>query len=804
MITSLLTSLLRVTLFWYTAAMLVLFLGDPAWAEAAYTRLMDYPWIPDLELHGLATAPSVQWQLLAFWTAPMALLWLTSLGIGVLVAEIECQLSLHTQRKHLKPTGEYWGVGVDQRSLGQLPRATTPALVGQEVTLGGPGNAKRDNAARVELRGVMKDVIKMLTPVERQLAEELLQLLLQAPDHFAGLGHGVGLLEHTLNVVTEAATKVTPEFRMPFLAALSHDIGKLVTFQPDGQGGWKKKGLHSRESARILATMPAFQELPELHQRALLLAVKYDHAPSKMPEIRGDREACTMAMRIISSLAMADRKATADEKERNLERLQPEDLLWKDFIDFLREAPVVQRGKKGAANQVNNPPDSPYLYLYEAPWRDAAVRRLPGEVAAALDLTRRDAGKMAKYTRYLVERLRKEGLLLETYSTKDENGNPVEMTVSDTNPLWDIQSGTGEKAVVLRGILVLNAAELWKKLNYRISVKSPFPVQILAPNADTAGKVNDTPRANREEPRTPDVSDGLKLGDVENPETMNALGLTEESAVDAPKATKPKTRARGGFKPAVSSTVEDSVLGLAPSSIKKPVAPAVSAPIVAAVPPEPAPVVDDANLTEQELQELAEMAAELAAATSGESEPAEELATSTAADNAMAYLALTSAAAADTTTEPVASDEASSEELNTPAKVSSEPLASTEATKKMMPQRAPEQKRKVDAAKPNQSPEGSATATAGSLTKPPVKKTEAEGETSDAEGLSRAERRMGLAVADAAAVEKYPNLAVGDKYYTAESPSVKEGRTKLGGRYKGDQPVSPDSGPRRMRRRLTS
>ncbi|KVP96411.1 hypothetical protein WJ97_11005 [Burkholderia ubonensis] len=808
MITSLSTSLMRVTLFWYIVGALVLFVGDPAWAEALYQRLMVYPWIPVLEMHGLGTAAAVQWRLLVYWTVPMLMLWGVSMGIGALVAEVKCQLGLRKQRLNLKPTGTFWNVTVPAYSLGALPRATTPKLSGQSVTLGGVGAAaKGKNAARVELQGAMKEAVKMLTPAERQLAEELLQLLLQAPDHYAGLGHGVGLLEHTLNVVTEAAAKVTPEFRMPLLAALSHDIGKLITFQPDGKGGWKRKGLHSRESARIIATLPAFQELPELHQRALLLAVKYDHAPNKMPELRGEREACTLAMRTISALSQADRKATADEKERHLERLQPEDLLWKDFVDFLREAPVVQRGKKGVANQVNNPPDSPYLFLYEAPWRDAAVRRLPAEVAAALDLTRRDAGKMAKYTRILVERLRKEGLLVETYSAKDTDGAPHELKVSDTNPLWDIQSGTGEKAVVLRGILVLKADDLWKKLNYRISVKSPFPVQILAPNADADGRVNEAPRANREEPRTPDVSDGLKLADVDSTDAMAALGLTSEPADDVAKASKPKTRARGGFRSApVSTPADDAMFGLKTEAdaAKEPApAPAVQEPAAA-----PAAPTDQGEVLDQE---ALEMMAELAAAMGGEAPaevPVEEGSSSMALDNALAYLTLGDAdqPAAEASDAVVAEDvtedpESDARGSSPPASVEPEAAAPVADAKPAKPMSAP-----AKPAKDDKSKDAAKQPAAEKAENAPAPAVDTTAE-SPAE-LSRAEKREGLAIADAAAVAQYPGLKLGDKYYTEHSRAVQAGLKKPGSRYKGDNREKAldltEGGPRRGRRRLTS
>src|SRR5690606_2726085 len=105
-------------------------------------------------------------------------------------------------------------------------------------------------------------------------------------------------------------------------------------------------------------------------------------------------------------------------------------------VHFLREAPVAQRGKPGGSNQINNPHGSEFLYIYEAPWRDAAIKRLPEEVAAALDLTRRDTGRLAKYTKILAERLRREGLLVEEYTS----ANGEVMRAPESNPLWDIKS----------------------------------------------------------------------------------------------------------------------------------------------------------------------------------------------------------------------------------------------------------------------------------------------------------------------------------------------------------------------------
>ena len=751
MITSLVTALSRVTLFWYVLGMLILFLGDPGWAERAYARLSLYPFVPEFEMTGLTSAAKVQGHLLMYWTIPLLVVWVGSLLVGVVLSEVRCRAGLKKQVVTLQPSGSFWGVMVPHYSLGALPMATTPKLQGDPVKFTGaeaidPAHRiswrrRIRSATPIHVQGTIQRAVQFLSPAERALCEELIQLLLGAPDHFAGLGHGVGLLEHTLNVSAEAAAKCTEEFRLPLLAALAHDVGKLVTFQPDGKGGWVRKGLHSRESGRILATLPSFQELPELHQRALILAVKHDHAPSKMPILRGEREATQLAMRIINALSAADKSATAAEKERHLERIQPEDLLWQDFITFLREAPVVQRGKKGAANQVNNPPDSPYLFIYEAPWRDEAVRRLPPEVAAALDLTRRDPGKLAKYTRILVSRLRKEGLLVEEFG---------EHQVSADNPLWDIQSGVGEKAVVLRGIIVLKADALWKLVNYRLSVKSPFPVQILAPNADADGSVRNAPSAKRDLPPMPDVSDGLKL-DADSPGALNALGLVDDPS--ASPEVKPKLRKRA-FKEEPRANAADAVFGLAAAtpSTTEPTAQAGPAQPVAMpeTPPETLDVGADASVEAQMDEELG-MAL---ASSSTEEAPAEE--NHSLASALSLFATLTPPESPDSAAEATTGvqDEGRAQGAELPA----------EATDEELP----------EVAQPSAAP------TLGGL---------AAADQSALARLSRAEQREGLAIADESACQRYPWLAQGDKYYPESSKAVVSGRATAGQAYqagKGD------------------
>lgn len=814
MIANFYSPLLRVTLFWYILGALVLFFGLPEWAETRYQALSVLPWVPELELDGLETAATVQWTILAYWTLPVFLLWAVCLAFGAGLVEFRYRNSVKEREFRLLPRGKFWGVYIFHKSLGTLPPATTPSLSGRKVAFDTPGSAAPKTARKVTVEGSVKEALKMLSPAERMLCEELLQVLVTDPDHFAGLGHGVGLLEHTLNVTAEAAAKCTPEFRLPLVAALAHDIGKLITFQPDGNGGWIRRGLHSRESARILATLPSFQELPEPHQRGLILAVKYDHAPNKMPDLRGDREASMLAMRIISALSSADKSATAAEKERNLVKLQPEDLLWKDFVDNLRDAPVVQLGKKGGSNQVNNPADSPFLFLYEAQWRDEAICRLPEEVAAALDLTRRDVGKLAKYTRILTERLRKEGLLVEEHLVTKDGANEL-LKTAEGNPLWDIQSGRGEKAVVMRGILVLRAEDLWKKLNYRISTKSPYPVSLLAPNASLDGKVNQAPQANREMPGVPEVSDGMKL----SADSLTTLGLEAPSTQGASAPAKPKSRGRGAFRAPATDSTQDAMLGFSGQSAPprvgpvlgpEPPAPPAPAPAPAVVPvaAEPAAIVVEASEDEANWDDATY--AEMEAMIYGEGEAGVPADTQPDSGDAMASaLAFLQSSGVVPVSEPA-------EAAAPPVAQSPEP-AMLAAPAEVMPQNPSDNVPGLDS---GSRPARARPSPAAQRTKPAQQATPAaqidalvesvQPATTDrapAVELSRAEKREGLAIADETAVAKYPSLTLGDKFYTEESGAVKEGLRKPGARYKGDSRDRAldlsEAGPRRRVRRAT-
>jgi len=142
--------------------------------------------------------------------------------------------------------------------------------------------------------------------------------LAASPDHPATVaerGHAdLSLFKHSLGVV-EAMMDVAPSWQyygrrkrngeiviplsdpnLPFhsfaaddpllpLAALAHDIGKLMSYQRGEDGQFIEiRPTHGPEGAKILRGMPAVRQIPFADWTALLFAVELYHHPGQMPQ----------------------------------------------------------------------------------------------------------------------------------------------------------------------------------------------------------------------------------------------------------------------------------------------------------------------------------------------------------------------------------------------------------------------------------------------------------------------------------------------------------------------------------------
>ena len=614
MITSLFVSFVRVVLAWYVIGLLILFLGDPSWAQSSYLALARYPLVPQFLAGGLSTAAKVQITLLGYWTLPLLVLVVLQLIFSRAWMSWHIHAMKQDEKMRLTASGSFSGVSVASYSIGTLPLPTVPfahsdpiVFVNEELSLRKPAGQKR--AIEIQVSPDVAQLLKGCPDAEVQVCAELVQLMGEHPGHYAGAGHGVDLLEHTFNVAEEALTRCTSDFRLPFIAAFAHDIGKLLTFRKDEAGGWTRVGLHSREGARILSALPSFPSLPLIDQRALILALKHGHNSHNIPVLGGDEAATVLAQRILYSLSAADKSATAAEKDRNLEKLQPQDLLWQDFTQNLRNAPVVQRGKKGGSNQLNIPLGSPYVYIYEAPWRESAVTRLPEEIAAVLDLHRRDNGKIAKYTKILLERLEQEGLLV-----KEHEG----MKTPEDNPLWNISSGMPGKdqdtATRMNGVIVVHAKRLWEAINAKHPHSSDFIVQILCPNADGLGNMAGPREDARNIPQladkmslqlSPDVANKTSAKPVNDLAVMDRIDdkkaseiglLPKDSLAELHQTKRASRRYKDESDIAVPGTyaAPKEIVASTPGQAQKPMAGALPAAMPEAAIAKPAPVAANA------------------------------------------------------------------------------------------------------------------------------------------------------------------------------------------------------------------
>ena len=821
MITSLFTSSIRVLLAWYMLSLLVLFLGNPEWAQSFYISLARYPFVPQVEFKGLESAAEIQLNLLIYWTLPLLSFVFVQLFLSRAWMSVHIKKMKSDEVHRLDRTGEFSGVKVASYSIGPLAMPTVPLPAKKKIRFFNTnypiGPLKYDKKAiKLKVSDEVAIFLNTCTPDEILVCSELVQVLAEHPGHYAGAGHGVDLLEHTFNVAAEALKRCTPEFRLPFIAAFAHDIGKLITFRKDAAGEWERVGWHSREGARILAALPSFSALPISEQRALILTLKHGHKSYQLPTLAGDTQATLLAQRILYSVSAADKSATSAEKDRNLEKLKPQELLWQDFIKNIRTAPVVQRGPRGLSNQLNLPPGNPYVFIYESACREAAIKRLPEEVAAVLDLNRRNTGKIAKYTQILLDRLLQEGLLVTEIDG---------MTTPQSNPLWNIRSGLPNKdpdtGSRINGVIVVHAKLFWEKLNYKNSNVSDFIVQVECPNADQQGNISGPREDARNIPQIADkISLNLAPDEVNKTSDKASNGLSVMARLDDKKAAE-----IGLF---TSETAKDITVTKRPSrryetqtdsdipgtyfSPKEPPKTSVVAPLPSAahaISPAPSKAIQESASAlpanaEEENHPASSEALKLEAPidylglalglSSGDSVPSSSPADQKipAISNPLPHVNLPA--------ELSATFEISTDPLDIGSATFGDPYTTFEAQEAYEQSvhfaptsSAKEVETSILANKGNTGlsadplvsaasakPIGSSASLPSSV---PARVSASTHVTAPPVHLSSGEQSGGVAVADAAAISRFQQLKLGDKFYTSEAPVVKQGKKKEGSLY---------------------
>ena len=449
---TLLRSVIALTVFYSLAGMVAFYAMGPealqAWLEARGFWDADRGDINPANAASAATEAVVA-RVDAVWP------WLVGgMGVGTLIVLMVVLVGRVVRRYRAKSRGEFRGMDLTITSM------PTPDPV-------------KFKPIKAQLAG---DVPRHHLP----LIHQLLGYLQAHPDAYCGDGHGTTLLEHHLGVMDQAFEYEGADPLLP-LAAAAHDIGKTISHAKlDGE--WVRFSPHDKEGGRLLPKFPAWWELPDDERAILLLAVKYEHSPSKMPSTfpgltdKGLRRASTL----LQQLREIDGLTTRTEKSKVLESVDVEELA----IDaFLRVIPLVPYQVKGLAKGVKAAGFrvGDRLYLSEPMIREASLTKLGQGVAEALGGGYRAPGKTGQFTQILLKALHDRGwLVTEAEGVPEGSEASKTWTLPADQALWRVRSGIIE----FRGMIAVELPEEHHGLYPR---ETAYEVTVIGPLRTSAG-----------------------------------------------------------------------------------------------------------------------------------------------------------------------------------------------------------------------------------------------------------------------------------------------------------------------------
>jgi predicted HD phosphohydrolase len=445
----LLRNFLIVAGFWWTVAFLIFSFSDPSVNLMALKRIHSlFPFlIPSVPTHASAlNALSLQIASLKAWSLPV-------LGLTVFWAILGAGLStgwaswLRFKRKQRETAGkgDWRGVSI---TLGILPPLAALPRIEADLCFDEPEKAAEQAAEIAEAEGpALRTALQRLPQVNRDLIQEIIEVLAAHPEAYVGPGHQGTLLEHSVHVLegTLLREETAEEPLLP-VAAIAHDLGKIITFQKNSEGEWVRTGWHDKASARILATLPSWWRLPPDERLALDFAIRYDHSSRDMPFPKND-QIRRRALKLQGLLSQADRAATEAEKQAVLAELPLPDLAFQAFMDVLPTLPLHVAGHAPAKGvKAAGWKQGEFLFLLENQCRDRSMAMLSPEIAAALGGAFRPQHKLAPFTEHLLAGLAERQILVTEWE---------QQTVPADNALWNLKSGTKE----FKGVLILRITD---------------------------------------------------------------------------------------------------------------------------------------------------------------------------------------------------------------------------------------------------------------------------------------------------------------------------------------------------------
>lgn len=387
------------------------------------------------------------------WTAPILVMWALAIMLGCLLAGLKNRLDGENFTARVKKRPGFRGM---ESTLWEVPLPVIPTGKPVEISI-----------KSIELNAR-----------EQALLNAIMGVIAAHKDHFCGDGHGVGLLQHTVNVLKQTAKSPTATPNM-LLVSAAHDIGKITAFQySEEYEEWVRVKRHSDESARILGSLPEWRALPEKQREAIRLAVKFDHAPEKMPLVDNPKGTYELARSLISTTKKFDEAATAEEKQAIKETLGDlSEYAFQAFFDAIPRLLLHVRGTpKGS--QTCGLKTGRRLYLFEGFLRQQIEGTLSPDISAALGTSFRRRGEPAEFTYYLMKGLHSQGWLVTSMDLKTKEGEVKTRSMHWSKAFWDIKSGNQNK----NGVIIVDVPEEHmhqfpeEDSQYTIEVKNERPV----------------------------------------------------------------------------------------------------------------------------------------------------------------------------------------------------------------------------------------------------------------------------------------------------------------------------------------
>lgn len=291
-----------------------------------------------------------------------------------------------------------------------------------------------------------------LNKEEQAFLGEVLGILRDNQHAYAGPGHGVGLYEHSMSVIDRALSEPGCDSNL-VLAAACHDLGKITSYRKNSKGEWESFRLHAQESARLMAGMDTWWQLPEEQRETIRLACKYDHSPQDFP-LSGNVKLDDGVRGLIQRLRDIDGKQTAAEKVEVKKRYgDMSEYLFRLFDEHLDRLPFnTTTSPKGAATVGLKKENR--IFLFEVKLRERLISSVDKDLWASLGGDFRKSGEIHEFTEHLLRGLDREGWLVKTMTLVDkETRQPLGDVTAPTNKaLWYGHSGT----LGINGIIIVD------------------------------------------------------------------------------------------------------------------------------------------------------------------------------------------------------------------------------------------------------------------------------------------------------------------------------------------------------------